>query len=1187
MKLLNLKIHNIASIEDAEIDFSGALAEEGVFLISGDTGSGKSTILDSICLALYNDTPRLTNSTMQGTAPDRSGDVSVTDVRQLLRLSAGEGRVILLFKGNDDHTYRTVWSVARAYGKRTGKLQETVWTLEDLDTKESWRHKKIVKEKIREAVGLDFDQFCRTTMLAQGDFTRFLNSQDKDKAAILEKITGIDIYARIGSKIAEIVSGKRNRIERLKSEAESIPLLTEDELRECAALLDSIDCDLNRLKAEREISEKRISWIEKGIGLRDQLSEARKNLDDATIRTQSEQYRSAVNFIHLFDSSREIRINLNSADYASSEIERFKLELAGKNREYSDLHSEREHIASEIEELLINRTQAQESLNLREEDFSLPEQPDLVLNLLDEIDRKIKRLPVLRKLTADLSDEIRDVLHPATLKAKEEADLASEALKIKDNEISSAENRLEALDIRNVRIQKEKSINALNTLEKIEDKQSQVIALEKAEAELKVRISAKRQNLDELKHQLEDIEKRCEIARKRFDEARDLYERQSESVKDWARKLRNSLQPGDCCPVCGTVIKEELPTDEEFRRMLSPLEENKRKAEEDVRNVEKMESETTALLKAGRDVLKEMERTLEKDTSLGKARTELVGLLNLLEIPTDNPGIKQSIVTMKDKCRREMIRLSKISEEGDEIERSLAELRKERRNLATCQNDAQNNCTKVNRREDDRLKELVEVRANCSALEVQIEELEKQLEEKLPESARFNCDFRKEAGKLSGLLREENKIRNDLKSVIEKASEKLTEKQNLFEILTGGLEELSEIAQNFMLRYPDEQFRPMVNPQKSMSDLLVFVRLKIGLMTEQEKVRKLNEDALQVFLEQNDDYDISLLRELDTAGERKRKETDDYLKQTDQTLKSSEALLKRLENQAWEWREEYPCGSVGDAAGEVAFETAGKAADKSPYETAGSPLSDILTVVESDESGLTVDGLFEVLHDDNLLEDEKDRKKGIDDALTSRTEEKARLRLRLDEDNKNRQTQKEAIEIYRREEEDFVKWKRLDRLFGSVDGNKFRKIAQSYILGSLVAGANVYMKTLSPRYRLKVSPGSFVILVEDLYMGSECRAGSVISGGESFIVSLALALALADLGGPLSVDTLFIDEGFGTLSHEYLDRAMTTLHTLHRTGGRQVGIISHVAELRERIRAKIILEQEGCSSSSRVSLRFT
>ena len=128
------------------------------------------------------------------------------------------------------------------------------------------------------------------------------------------------------------------------------------------------------------------------------------------------------------------------------------------------------------------------------------------------------------------------------------------------------------------------------------------------------------------------------------------------------------------------------------------------------------------------------------------------------------------------------------------------------------------------------------------------------------------------------------------------------------------------------------------------------------------------------------------------------------------------------------------------------------------------------------------------------------------------------------------------------------------------------------------------MKTLTDRYLLKVTPGTFIISLEDAYQGYVSRAASTISGGESFLVSLSLALALSDMGQTMSVDTLFIDEGFGTLSGEPLQNAISTLRSLHNKSGRHVGIISHIEELQERIPVQIQVNQDNNSSSSKIEI---
>ena len=161
------------------------------------------------------------------------------------------------------------------------------------------------------------------------------------------------------------------------------------------------------------------------------------------------------------------------------------------------------------------------------------------------------------------------------------------------------------------------------------------------------------------------------------------------------------------------------------------------------------------------------------------------------------------------------------------------------------------------------------------------------------------------------------------------------------------------------------------------------------------------------------------------------------------------------------------------------------------------------------------------------------------------------------------------------------RWQNLHELIGAADGKKYRNYAQSLTFASVIAQANRQLVQLSDRYLLTADPARPLELnIIDNYQGGETRSAKNLSGGESFIVSLALALGLAQMSGEnMQIDTLFLDEGFGTLDEETLDSALETLAQL-RTHGKHIGIISHVAALTERIATRIqITPQNGGNST--------
>ena len=224
------------------------------------------------------------------------------------------------------------------------------------------------------------------------------------------------------------------------------------------------------------------------------------------------------------------------------------------------------------------------------------------------------------------------------------------------------------------------------------------------------------------------------------------------------------------------------------------------------------------------------------------------------------------------------------------------------------------------------------------------------------------------------------------------------------------------------------------------------------------------------------------------------------------------------------------------------------------------------------------------LQEDDTLENIVERIDGYEKALGEIGEETGSIKQELKTDAENKHKLGNLVKEAEEKQAVYHKWSRLNQLIGKSSGSTFRKIAQSYVLSSLIHSANSYMRTLTDRYTLKVTPGTFVISLEDAYQGFVSRAASTISGGESFLVSLSLALALSDIGQQWQVDTLFIDEGFGTLSGEPLQKAVETLRSLHSKSGRHVGIISHVEELQERIAVQIQVNQEGNNSCSKIKI---
>ena len=218
--------------------------------------------------------------------------------------------------------------------------------------------------------------------------------------------------------------------------------------------------------------------------------------------------------------------------------------------------------------------------------------------------------------------------------------------------------------------------------------------------------------------------------------------------------------------------------------------------------------------------------------------------------------------------------------------------------------------------------------------------------------------------------------------------------------------------------------------------------------------------------------------------------------------------------------------------------------------------------------------------DPESLENMRMTAESLDTGIEEKSQLIGKLMRQLDTDHENRISVEKLLRKMEEAREIKDRWEGLYNRLGDMKGSKFRTIAQSFILSGLLDNANLYMRSFTDRYTLTCNPGTLAILVRDSYRPTAPQPASILSGGESFMASLALALALANLkGGGLGADIIFIDEGFGTLSPEYLGNVMDTLERLHQIGGRKVGLISHVPEMKERIPVHINVVRDNPSLS--------
>lgn len=964
MKIQQLTIHNLASFEDASIDFEATpLADCEVFLITGQTGAGKSTILDAICLALYADTPRLDGTLMDGGTKDGDNNVAIDDPRQLMRKNTGEAFASLTFTGSNGIHYKATWSVARAYKKPTGKLQPKEWIWENLDTGKQLTKDAEIRKEIESAIGLDFEQFRRTTLLAQGEFTRFLNSPDKDKADILEKITGVDIYSKIGKKIFETTSKKKTDWDTAQKLADATPNPSEDDIALKQEEIKALEAQRAAYGRLQDKDKKKLQWIKTDQDLLEQLTAAEKAYCDAFGETESETFKAKETLVRQWDDTIEARGWLRARKEAEAEADRQKDALVTLAREYADVLGGYESAKQEKQ-----KTEAER---------------DKLPKVNPEEEAKVKQqLTDLRKQR----DDARDMLQ----------------------NIGTACERIESYTTaRDLREQRGK-------------------ALEKTLAEIKTK-----------KAESTDMEPMLQAAKVKMDTCKEMLDRQSDTIDKFAQTIRQRLKVGDVCPVCRQTITGKLPHEEELAQLVEGLRSAFAEAESAYKDLEKKKNKLDAEIQAATRAYQRDKEAFDKDDSVTVAKKKVVEACKACGIETI------------EKTTPEMLK-SLRAQKGDAIQE----------------------------------------------LETKISELEKQVAA-YQEAAKERSNFEIKLASMTSLC---NLVEETLKGILQ---------------LKPGWGTLTSTV-----------VKEMPDLLKKASDVKSKTSSALDRLKQAEDAIMRNTQQLDAFLINHEDIDMERLVALDA-----------YAPQVISTEKSSIDRVRNSVLKAKTLKEE--------------------ASEKQKEHRSARP----------------------ELTEDDTVETLGARIKDCETTMTGLVEKKGSLSQALITDESNRKRHGQLKTDAEKKKADYEKWERMNQYIGDATGNKFRKIAQSYVLSSLIHSANSYMSTLTDRYTLKVTPGTFVITIEDAYQGFASRAASTISGGESFLVSLSLALALSDIGQRLAVDILFIDEGFGTLSGEPLQNAVNTLRTLHNKAGRRVGIISHVEELKNKNLVQILVEQDGKNSS--------
>lgn len=1124
MKIISVACFNLSSLRGKQahrLDFEAAPLEGcGLFAISGPTGAGKTTLLDAVTLALYGETPRQKN----GVALSSYGS---TESWAEVVYEVGAGRFLAR------------WSMQRANAKKqidgTPKVRMEVCPYPAQEG--GWQTQKVLESiaKNEELTGLTYAQFTRSVLLAQGGFAEFLRAKDDDRAELLERMTGTGIYKELSQKAHERLRRETAAQQRLQDQVGSMRLVSAEELAEKNAGL--VVADEQRKQAEQTAQgwKAQIDWHQRRAELQSKAGEAAAEVAKAQ---------------ETWAANESILARLAAHEPA----EKFALpwrDCQAATRQTAEAEAERQRVAGQLAEARTRLSEAAAATEVAQKAAGTAAN-----NLAREkpaLDAALAQLPNLATLTKVAAgaytawqtsqrteaDTAREHKNLSLKTATERAELEVLNLWLKFN---AADEQLPAAL---VRLQ-----NLLDQRQRVEtDYKARKVEFDRAELALS---QAKKDETDHYKNGQQTAQELAGL-QDRLAQLHAQYAgllagastrqtelnsnltaaRQAEGNcyamllgKQLLSEHASRLQPGHECPLCGSLEHPVRAANVDFSEAaIDAL------VEEHTRLVKQVEV-ITASQKQNDELLTNLSSQLVQ----GVAPDAAAGALALPDavrsarlLLRDLAAAPAQLTALGGEQKRHVEKAEEARARQEVAQTQVAGLQKQ---LAAILQEGQDATAEI-----ERLAAGLNLTFDRRQPQLLVEQLAKRAE---------SFQKKKEAqSKLEPALAGTSAT---LKAIADKLTELQNQTAELAKAHAAAETQCQTCAAQIAAAHPG-----YASPQAALATWEDAARAAhetvetcqsqerqqtnaVALLTEREKAQAVQRDLHQTTAATLLD---NLRRDLPAAGLPPDPAALDAILLPDPERDALRQLRQRLD---------------------TALTTAASYQQR---------CTDDLAAVENQQLSLepveTVQLNWQTAHALHL------------DLVKQYT----LLENEIATEQANQQHHAALAQQLTAQAAETLRWRALHDLIGSADGTRFSRFAQGLTLARLVSLANDHLQQFSDRYRLRRKDStSLALLVADAY--DDCvREVSTLSGGETFLVSLALALGLSELASNSArIDSLFIDEGFGTLDADTLDVALTALGQL-RDRGKTIGIITHVdaERLEGHLDTRVLVERVGPGSS--------
>ncbi len=1239
MKICSVRLKNINSLKgEWKIDFSKTpFSDAGIFAISGPTGAGKTTLLDAICLALFHETPRVKVSPTSNEVMTRHTSSCLAEVEfevQSKRYRAfwGQRRA----RGQSDGKLQPI----------AVELSEVIHGEEE-DKGKVLTDK--IQDKLTlttELTGLNFSRFTKSMLLAQGSFDAFLHAKPNDRADLLEELTGTEIYGDISRFVFETHKQKHQELKTLNASLDSMSVMDDAERTRLQAEQAKLVTDKDRHADELKLVNSKLDWLKQSQQLSEQKHARQQELEQAkavwdafsvnlvsltkatsaktlapiysTFQLADQGYQEAKNAEQtLLQNAEELTTEKTTLEQALDTAKAQKQQAQEASEGFEELAETRiqpllnqQHTL----ELAWQKTLAAEAELQKEHHAAFSELKKLLESLTQHAEDKVANQALLSRIQSpeDVSQSLTGWLHQAEQLAElnqQQQSLNQQLIELEKTHTGQG-SELEKVLVEQQRVQQEKA----NITQQTHDLQQQLLQLTNGLSvgewqQAILTLQEKHTGLERLtslqKHYGEAKAVNDEVAKKLHEwfqsqqqqesgvqEKRVVYKQIKAHVRDLQhlldaqRKIANletlryELVDHEACPLCGSL---EHPY---------------------AQGLEAPELDTTAqALEEKQAQLSSIEKEGQQAASyLVEVKTNIK---NLTERDQHSQTQLQTIAAEFEQHRSQLLAMNHDDQQNSQylaldnpaaIQQELAGLFES----IVAQKDTWHHIEQIQQTVQQQSEFLKTVEHSEIEIDKHLQQLQQTLEwnyEKIQQDKEQVSQFQARITELDKVL-----------GGIAEAQQLTVEHGNYLDALTVFKEQVAhwQIAQETE-RKRDEQVALLERDKTHLQTRLEELSAKLTQLQTQNTNEKNELETVYLSLQE--------LLSGQTLAEKKQ--------QLKQTLQDAEAPLEQCIQALNQWQQTNTSNATHLANNQLVLEKTqsnlsqaqtawDEALTESEFATLEEWQQNCLEQAEIDALNAQEKQLSQANRDaevrlqqteqqwqsqqqeetSQLVENETldsllQLAKQLDEQRGQSLQQLGELSQALKIDDQNREKSDVKRTEIKTKASELERFTQLNQLIGSADGAKFRRFAQSLTLDHLVYLANHRLNSLHKRYRLQRNPSDNLALeVIDTWQADSIRATETLSGGESFLVSLALALALSDLvSHKTSIDTLFLDEGFGTLDSETLEMALDALDNLHATG-KMIGIISHIEALKDRIPVQIKVTKMSGLGVSRLAKEF-